>query len=702
MISLDPNSGASLYEQLYRQLRDDIAAGRLKEGARLKSLRELEDELGISRTTVSRAYQQLIAEGYVRSSHGSGFYVEDIGPTVYDAGTPPQQRPVSSESKPRLDFDFNPNFIETGMFPWERWRRAVGAAIDHDSFHPHDRAASPKGTWRLREDLMGLLYQHRGVRCSPEQIVICPDAHRAMDVVLSLLDPGKHRIAFEEPGLEGMRSLICHRGYRVSPIPVLDELSIRMLETANCNVVYTMPSYQFPTGSTMSLRDRNLLLRWATRNDAYIIENDHNGRFRGFGNAEVPSMQSLDMYQNVVYIGTLAQVLPKALCLAYVVLPPALVDEYESRYALIPPALPECYERAFAEFIEDDTLSRHIRKVGIANRRKSALVASCIKKYLPPEVSFTSEPSAGHMLVKIRGCRDRNALVEELERNHVRIYSLCDYCHECCTGWEDMFILGFSSMQEKDIILGCEILGKTVGPFLCSPAEKGAGSGTEELMARIRDALVDLDAPLAVDIARRALELDMDPFDVIERGLAAGMQAISDMFDDGEVGVSELMEAAEVFGAATETLTAGMPEEEKGAARLGEIVLYTVEGDLHDLGKNIVRTLLEANGFKVYDLGRDTPHESVLAKAQEVGASTIMGSALMTTTMPGQRSLIELLESKGVRGSYYVVFGGGPVTREWVEQIGGDAYADTAGEAVAAAKSQLLKARRPLPQAETA
>ena len=691
MISLDQNSETSLYEQLYEQLRDEIASGKIAKGARLKSLRELEEDLGVSRTTVSRAYQQLVAEGYIRPSHGSGYFVEDIGPTSYDSGGPPPQLPVPCEPRVRLDFDFSPNRIETGQFPWERWRRAINAAIDYDSFYPKEQATSPKGTWRLRENLSRFLYQHRGVRCSPEQIVICPDAHRAMDTVLSLLDPNKHRFAFEEPGLKGMRRLISHRGFHVSSVPVLDEFSIKMLETANCNVVYTTPSFHFPTGATMSLRNRNLLLRWATLNDAYIIEYDHNGRFRGLGATEIPSLQSLDMYQNVVYIGALAQVLPETLCLAYVVLPPALVYEYESRFASIRPVLPECYELAFADFIGDGTLAKHIRKVGVINKRKFDLTVSCIKKYLPSEVSLTNTPSSGHVVLKIRGCGGARKLVDELEKKHLRIYSLCDYCNECCTGWEDIFILGFASLKEKDIILGIELLGKTVASLRSAACEKKEISEEEQLADQIEDALVSLDASKAVIIARRALELDANPIDLIEKGLAAGMQTISDMFDDGEIGVAELMEAAEVFKAATETLTADMSEAEREAATLGGIILYTVEGDLHDLGKNIVKTMLEANGFKVYDLGRDTPHEYVLDKAEEIGISTIMGSALMTTTMPSQKSLIELMKSKGVRNKYFVVFGGAPVTKEWVDQIGGDVYADTAGDAVAAAKSHLAE-----------
>lgn len=210
-------------------------------------------------------------------------------------------------------------------------------------------------------------------------------------------------------------------------------------------------------------------------------------------------------------------------------------------------------------------------------------------------------------------------------------------------------------------------------------------------MDKLKNSIIEMDADMAVEGANEAVAAGLNPLDCIEDGLAAGMQVVSDLFDEGEAFVPELMESAEAFSAAVKILTSSMTDDDKKSVSAGTAVIHTVEGDIHDIGKNIVAMLFEANNFDIYDLGRDTPPDAVLAKAEEVGADIILGSALMTTTMPGQKALIERLKSEGVRDKYFVMFGGAPVTKAYVDEIGGDAYTETATEAVAVAKEYIAK-----------
>ena len=211
----------------------------------------------------------------------------------------------------------------------------------------------------------------------------------------------------------------------------------------------------------------------------------------------------------------------------------------------------------------------------------------------------------------------------------------------------------------------------------------------EELMEKFKTAVVDMDADMAIEAANEALTEGIDPLECIEGGLADGMQAVSDLFDEGEAFVPELMESSEAFSAALEVLVGAMSDEDKASSKAGVVVIHTVEGDIHDIGKNIVTMLFEANNFDIYDLGRDTPPQDVLDKAEEVNADIIAGSALMTTTMPGAKALMELLIAEGVRDKYFVMFGGAPVTQEFCDSIGANAYTETATEAVAAAKKYM-------------
>lgn len=213
----------------------------------------------------------------------------------------------------------------------------------------------------------------------------------------------------------------------------------------------------------------------------------------------------------------------------------------------------------------------------------------------------------------------------------------------------------------------------------------------EEVMAKLKESVVEMDADLAEEAAKAALEAGVEPLEAISEGLSAGMQVMSDMFDEGEAFVPQLLVAAEAFETAVNILTGGLSEEEKAASKSGKVLIHTVQGDVHDIGKNIVKTMFEANNFQVYDLGRDVAVEEVVEKAKEYDVDIIAGSALMTTTMPAQKDILRLLEEEGIRDDYIVMYGGAPVFPEWCTDIGADGYADTAAGAVDVAKDLLAK-----------
>lgn len=208
----------------------------------------------------------------------------------------------------------------------------------------------------------------------------------------------------------------------------------------------------------------------------------------------------------------------------------------------------------------------------------------------------------------------------------------------------------------------------------------------EEIFEQLKECITEMDEDLAEEAANAALEAGLDPLECISEGLSAGMQVMSDLFDEGEAFVPELLMASEAFETATKILTSNLSEEDRNNAKEGVVVIHTVQGDIHDIGKNIVKTMLSANNFEVIDMGRDVPVEDVIKKAQEVNADIICGSALMTTTMPAQRDEINLLKEDGIRDKFICMYGGAPVSAEWCEAIGADAYSETATEAVTVAK----------------
>jgi trimethylamine corrinoid protein len=204
----------------------------------------------------------------------------------------------------------------------------------------------------------------------------------------------------------------------------------------------------------------------------------------------------------------------------------------------------------------------------------------------------------------------------------------------------------------------------------------------KQLMENIVRSIIDGDQVKAQEYAREALNINIDPLEVVESGFSRGMAIVGESFERGESYLPELLMAAATFNAAMEILEPEIEAQNKEIAKAGTVLLGTVKGDVHDLGKNIVAMVLETNGFSVVDIGVDVPSLNFIEEAKNVKADVIALSSLMTTTMPAQREIIEILKEKNLRDEYFVIVGGGPVSEEWSEKIGADGFGKTAVDAV--------------------
>jgi trimethylamine corrinoid protein len=205
----------------------------------------------------------------------------------------------------------------------------------------------------------------------------------------------------------------------------------------------------------------------------------------------------------------------------------------------------------------------------------------------------------------------------------------------------------------------------------------------------LKKAMVDGDENRARRGAQEALDLGIDPLVALEEGLSKGMTVVGDLFESGDAFLPELLMAAEAFDAAMAILKPELVAQRKELERTGTVVIATVKGDLHDIGKNIVAMILETRGLDVVDLGVDVPTLDIIEGAERARADVIALSCLMTTTMQSQREVLAALEELGVRNRYKVVVGGGPVTESWVDEIGADGYAPNAVGAVRLIKGLL-------------
>ena len=208
-----------------------------------------------------------------------------------------------------------------------------------------------------------------------------------------------------------------------------------------------------------------------------------------------------------------------------------------------------------------------------------------------------------------------------------------------------------------------------------------------ELFQLMAQSIVDGDSEVAVKLAEQAVAAGLDPLDAITKGYVMGVNQVGEAFSCGDAFLPELVMAGEAMKAAVNALEPEMQKRGSERIMLGKVVLATVEGDIHEIGKSLVGTMLAASGFQVFDLGVDVAVDKIIGKAVEVNADVIAMSALLTTTMVKQREVIESLEQAGLRQTVKVMVGGAPVTREWVQKIGADGYSEDAIGAVNVAKS---------------
>ncbi len=211
----------------------------------------------------------------------------------------------------------------------------------------------------------------------------------------------------------------------------------------------------------------------------------------------------------------------------------------------------------------------------------------------------------------------------------------------------------------------------------------------ERLVTAVQEGEDGRAAALAEEVLKEGLDLEM----VVER-LTEGMREVGNRFERMEIFLPEMMLAARAMQRAMQVLEPGLAKGAKVREKKGTVVIGTVEGDLHEIGKNIVITMLRVNGFEVHDLGADVNALEFIKKAEEVGADVIGASALMTTTMPAQREIIELLKEMGLREKYHVTVGGAPVTEAWAREIGADSWGENAAKAVAILEKAMAERRK--------
>lgn len=426
-IALDHRAKAPVYRQLYDWFRQAIITGQMRPRQRLPSTRSLAAELKISRIPVSSAYDQLLAEGYLETLVGAGTYVARSFPEDTLSASPGKRLRAEEKAGPRR---MSHRGVALTQLPAQPWLNIVGAfrvslpALDHFPIAlwsklvaRHSRRAAKSamsyadamGHLPLREAIAEYLGASRAVRCEASQIMITTGSQQGLQLSAQVLVDAKDSVWIEEPGYPSARQAFIAAGAQLIPVPVDDE-GINVADAIRCSpnsrAAYITPSHQYPMGMTMSAARRMLLLNWAVRTGAWIIEDDYDSEYR-FASRPIASLQGLDSDARVIYVGTFSKVMFPALRVGYLVIPKDLVPAFSAARDAADVFSATLYQLVLTDFIREGHFGRHIRRMRMLYMERRRTLVQAIREEMNDRLEVIGAEAGMHVVVMLpRGVND--------------------------------------------------------------------------------------------------------------------------------------------------------------------------------------------------------------------------------------------------------------------------------------------------------
>jgi len=488
-ITLDNSSAVPLHRQIYNEVRHSILNGRLSAGSRLPSSRTLAAALGISRSTVTQSYDQLVSEGYLQTVVGSGTIVSEYLPDdlLSASATKTARSPAPGKQDKTLisklstygasvadaapldtdevqrSINFSTGIPALDQFPMKTWRRLL---LRHCRDSPEKLlgyATGSKGERVLREAISVYLARSRAVRCDPDQVLIVNGSQQAIDLVTKLLIDYGDTVAIENPGYLGARRVFLAQGAKLVPVPVdgsgmvIEKLP--SLLTKNVKLIYLTPSHQFPTGAVLSLSRRLELIARTAGTGTLIIEDDYDSEYR-YCSRPIPALQGLDENENVIYIGTFSKILFPSLRVGYMVVPKSLSRVFARARWLADRQSPTLEQLVLADFINEGFLDRHLRRMrALYDRRRQVLVQG-LQQYFDDRVTIMGDNTGMHLMVKLSTRFSTDQVIERASEAGIGISSAEIYYLKGAQPGE--FVFGYANLTERKIQEGVRRLAKAL------------------------------------------------------------------------------------------------------------------------------------------------------------------------------------------------------------------------------------------------
>ncbi|MCR4470024.1 PLP-dependent aminotransferase family protein [Burkholderia sp. SCN-KJ] len=449
---LDAASTDPLHRQLYARFRGAIADGLLAPGDRIPSVRALAKELGLSRGTIETAYLTLVAEGYFQTRGQAGTFVApDLKlqvpahvasdePPVYPAGMV-NMRPVSilplQMGLPALD-----------AFPRKIWAR-LGARCIRATRIPEMVYPPAHGLQPLRTAIATYLQVARGISCSPSQVFVTSGYRNTLELIVHTLLEAGDQVWVEDPCYPPTRLLLQHARIAVTPVPVDEDglvvaYGIKTAPRARAAVV--TPAHQSPLCMSLSLPRRHALLDWASQNRAWIVEDDYDGEYR-YVSRPLPALKSLDRDGRVLYAGSFSKVLFPGLRLAYLVVPEALVDQFEQISQIFSGGGPELTQAIVTGFMAEGHFARHIQRMRKLYKERREATARGLEQALGAHIRIDPQPGGMHLVLRMQGGGSDRLLAERIASHDIYAQALTSWSISKMV--EPALLVGFTNIDSE-------------------------------------------------------------------------------------------------------------------------------------------------------------------------------------------------------------------------------------------------------------
>ena len=440
---LKKTPGVPLYEALYRCIRADILSGALAAGQKLPSKRALCDNLQVSKITVETAYSQLLAEGYIRSQEKVGYFVEPV------ARVTPKAAPAAASTPEKEDLiDLTSNGpIHFPFSVWAKLQRQVLLDVEERLLAPIHNQGLPE----LRQAIAAHLGQFRGMAVDPENILIGAGTDFLYNLLIQLLGR-ENCYGVEEPGYGKIRKIYAAAGCPCVSVP-MDRLGVLPEGLADVQILHISPSHHFPTGLVTPPSRRQALLAWAKAAPGrVIIEDDYDSEFR-FDAHPMPTMQSLDSGEHVIYMNTFSKTLAPSIRISYAVLPPRLMAEFREKLGFYSCTVPSFQQYTLERFIRLGYFEKHINRMRKFYKARRNRVLTALQTCPVADRLTVLEENAGlHFLLKVETPLTDGELVALCREAGFRVQTLGEFYHSAVPeNARRQLVINYSGLTDRDL-----------------------------------------------------------------------------------------------------------------------------------------------------------------------------------------------------------------------------------------------------------